>query len=99
MWVTRSWRICWIWCSSASRFFTSSSRTWRWKRSSTSGMTRLEAYVSKGGAYTSGVIPEVEDLFQRQVRELDMKKREALLHQIQQILHDRVTHIPIYELA
>ncbi len=61
--------------------------------------TRLEAYVSKGGAYTAGVIPEVEDLFQRQVRELDVKKREALLHQIQQILHDRVTHIPIYELA
>jgi peptide/nickel transport system substrate-binding protein len=60
---------------------------------------RLEAYVSKGGAYTAGVIPEVEDLFQRQVREVDVKKREALLHQIQQILHDRVTHIPIYELA
>jgi len=55
--------------------------------------------VSKGGAYTAGVIPEVEDLFQRQVRELDVKKREAMLHQIQQILHERVTHIPIYELA
>jgi peptide/nickel transport system substrate-binding protein len=61
--------------------------------------TRLEAYVSKGGAYTAGVIPEVEDLFQRQAREMDVKKREALLHQIQQILHDRKTHIPIYELA
>ena len=61
--------------------------------------SRLEAYVSKGGAYTAGVIPEVEDLFQRQVRETDVKKREALLHQIQQILHDRVTHIPIYELG
>jgi peptide/nickel transport system substrate-binding protein len=60
---------------------------------------RLEAYVSKGGAYTSGVLPEVEDLFQRQLRELDVKKREAMLHQIQQILYDRVTHIPIYELA
>jgi ABC-type transport system substrate-binding protein len=33
------------------------------------------------------------------VRELDVKKREALLHQIQQILYDRATHIPIYELA
>ena len=32
-------------------------------------------------------------------RELDPKKREALLHQIQEILHDRVTHVPIYELA
>jgi peptide/nickel transport system substrate-binding protein len=61
--------------------------------------TRLEAYVSKGGIYTSGTIPEVEDLFQRQARELDPKKREALLHQIQGILHERVTHVPIYELA
>jgi peptide/nickel transport system substrate-binding protein len=61
--------------------------------------TRLEAYVSKNGIYTSGVMPDVEDLFQRQARETDVKKREALLHQIQQILHDRLTHIPIYELA
>ncbi|PYN45986.1 MAG: hypothetical protein DMD95_07415 [Candidatus Rokuibacteriota bacterium] len=61
--------------------------------------TRLEAYVSKEGVYTAGVIPEVEDLFQRQARETDVKRREALIHQIQQILHDRVTHIPIYELA
>ena len=60
---------------------------------------RLEAYVAKGGAYTAGVIPEVEDLYQRQVREMDPKKREAMLHQIQQILYDRMTHIPIYELA
>src|SRR3989442_802586 len=61
--------------------------------------TRLEAYVSKDGVYTAGVIPEVEDLFQRQAREIDVKKRETLIHQIQQILHDRVTHVPIYDLA
>ena len=61
--------------------------------------TRLDAYVSKNGIYTSGVMPDVEDLFQRQARETDMKKREALIHQIQQILRDRLTHIPIYELA
>src|SRR5437867_3553137 len=61
--------------------------------------TRLEAYVSKEGAYSSGIIPEVEDLFQRQARERDVKRREALIHQIQQILHDRMTHVPIYELA
>jgi len=59
--------------------------------------TRLEAYVSKDGVYSAGVIPEVEDLFQRQARETDVKKREALVHQIQGVLHDRVTHIPIYE--
>ena len=61
--------------------------------------TRLDAYVSRNGVYTSGVIPEVEDLFQRQARETDVKKREALVQQIQGILHERVTHVPLYELA
>jgi peptide/nickel transport system substrate-binding protein len=61
--------------------------------------TRLEAYVSKTGVYTSGVMPDVEDLFQRQARETDSKKREALLHQIQQLLYERVIQVPIYELA
>jgi peptide/nickel transport system substrate-binding protein len=61
--------------------------------------TRIEAYVTKNGIYASGVVPEIDDLFQRQARELDRKKREAMLHQIQQIMHDRVMHVPIYELA
>jgi peptide/nickel transport system substrate-binding protein len=61
--------------------------------------TRLEAYVTKTGIYAAGTIPDVEDLFYRQARELDRKKREALLHQIQQIIYDRVTHVPVYELA
>jgi peptide/nickel transport system substrate-binding protein len=55
--------------------------------------------VTKSGIYSSGVVPEIEDLFARQARELDRKKREAMLHQIQQIMHDRVLHVPIYELA
>jgi peptide/nickel transport system substrate-binding protein len=61
--------------------------------------TRIEVYVTKNGIYSSGVVPEIEDLFQRQARELDRAKREALLHQIQQIMHERVMHVPIYELA
>ena len=61
--------------------------------------TRIEVYVTKSGIYSSGVVPEIEDLYQRQARELDRKKRETLLHQIQQIMHDRVMHVPIYELA
>jgi peptide/nickel transport system substrate-binding protein len=61
--------------------------------------TRLEAYVSRNGIYTSGTLPDVEDLFQRQARETDVKKREAMIHRIQSMLHDRVTHVPIYELA
>jgi ABC-type transport system substrate-binding protein len=35
----------------------------------------------------------------RQGRELDGKKREALVHQIQKRIHDQVVNIPIYELA
>jgi peptide/nickel transport system substrate-binding protein len=61
--------------------------------------TRIEVYVSKNGIYSSGVVPEIEDLFQRQARELDRKKREAMIHQIQQIMYDRVMYVPIYELA
>jgi peptide/nickel transport system substrate-binding protein len=61
--------------------------------------TRIEVYVTKSGIYASGVVPEIEDLYQRQAREMDRKKREALIHQIQQIMHDRVLHVPIYELA
>jgi peptide/nickel transport system substrate-binding protein len=61
--------------------------------------TRIEVYVTKSGIYSAGVVPEIEDLYQRQARELDRKKREALLYQIQQVMHDRVMHVPIYELA
>ena len=64
-----------------------------------SAATRLEAYVTTTGIYAYGVLPEVEDLFQRQAREIDRTKREALLHQIQRILHERVMHVPVYELS
>jgi len=61
--------------------------------------TRLEAYVTATGIFAYGVLPEIEDLFQRQARELDRPKRESLLHQIQRILHDHVMYVPIYELS
>ena len=61
--------------------------------------TRIEVYVTKSGIYANGVVPEIEDLYQAQARELDRKKRERMLHQIQQIMYDRALHVPIYELA
>jgi peptide/nickel transport system substrate-binding protein len=61
--------------------------------------TRLEAYVTKTGIYAYGTIPEIEDLFYRQSKEMDRKKREALLHQIQKILHERAMHAPLYQLG
>src|SRR6266699_3744194 len=59
--------------------------------------TRLEASATSKGGFTYGTIPEVESLFARQIQEMDRKKREEMLHQIQRILADRVTFAPIWE--
>ena len=40
--------------------------------------TRLEPFVTRDGFYSYSVIPEAEDLFIRQSREMDRKKREAM---------------------
>src|SRR5215472_9560825 len=61
--------------------------------------TRLEPFITKNGIYAYGYLPELDDLYVRQSRESDPKKREALLHQIQQIVHDQVLYVPIYDLA
>src|SRR5678815_2063930 len=61
--------------------------------------TRIETMATKNGLYAYGVLPEVEDLFQRQAKELDRKKREELLHQAQKVLADRVVFAGIWENA
>ena len=59
--------------------------------------TRIESQATRSGMYAYGVLPEVEDLFQRQARELDRGKRQELLHHIQRILAERVVFAPIWE--
>ena len=61
--------------------------------------TRLEAFVVGGGAYVYGSYPDIDSLFKDQAAELDRKKREALLFRIQQLMHEKVMHIPMWELA
>ena len=61
--------------------------------------TRLESFVTRSGAFAYGSLPQVDDLWSRQERELDHKKREALLHQIQRILAEQVVQAPIYHLG
>ena len=61
--------------------------------------TRIENYMLAGSTYTSGSYPELGDLFAQQARELDRKKREAFLHRIQQIAHEKVMFAPIWELG
>jgi peptide/nickel transport system substrate-binding protein len=59
--------------------------------------TRIQALATTGGQYAMGVLPEVQDLYERQARELDRKKREEMLHQIQRIISDKVVFAPIWE--
>ena len=59
----------------------------------------MEAFVVAGGQYVYGSYPDIDALFKDQAAELDRKKREALLHKIQQLMHEKVMHIPIWELA
>ena len=61
--------------------------------------TRLESFVTKNGAFAFGALPEVDDLFRRQAREMDRKKREALLFQMQRILNEQATQAPVYHLG
>ena len=61
--------------------------------------TRLEPYATKNGIYAYGSLPAVDDLFARQAREVDAKKREALVRQMQAAVTEHVMHVPIYELA
>ncbi len=60
---------------------------------------RLEPFVSKNGIYAYGTAPDLEDLYARQARELDKKQREALLHQLQKAVADRVLTAPIFQQA
>jgi len=61
--------------------------------------TRLETFVVKGGAYVYGNYPDIDALFQQQAAELDRKKREATLHKIQQLVHDRAIYAHIWQPA
>jgi peptide/nickel transport system substrate-binding protein len=61
--------------------------------------TRLEAFVAAGGAYVYGSYPDIDGLFREQATELDRKRREATLHRIQQLVHDKAMFAPIWQLA
>jgi peptide/nickel transport system substrate-binding protein len=61
--------------------------------------TRLEAFVAKGGTYAYGNYPDLDALFQQQAVELDHKRREAILHKMQQLAFERTIYAPIWQLA
>jgi peptide/nickel transport system substrate-binding protein len=60
--------------------------------------TRIETVIYSKGAYAYGGYPDIDDLFQQQSRERDPRRREALLHQIQQLTIERAMFAPIMDL-
>ena len=61
--------------------------------------TRIEAFVASGGTYAHGGYLDIDGLFREQATELDPKRREATLHRIQQLVHEKVMFAPIWLIA
>ena len=61
--------------------------------------TRLETFVAAGGPYVYGSYADIDGLFREQAGELDRKRREAILHRIQQLIHDKAMYAPVWELG
>ncbi len=59
--------------------------------------SRVAEFIYSKGSYAYGGYPDIDDLFVQQARERDAKKREALLHRIQQLTMDRVMFAPIMD--
>jgi len=60
--------------------------------------TRVQEFIQSKGSYAYGGYPDIDDLFQQQARERDPKKREALLHKIQQLTIERAMFAPVMDL-
>jgi peptide/nickel transport system substrate-binding protein len=59
--------------------------------------SRMSEVVPSDGSFAYGGYPDIDALYKQQAQETDRRKREAILHQIQRTLHERVRFGPIYE--
>ena len=59
--------------------------------------TRATEFISSKGSYAYGGYPDIDDLIVQQARERDPRKREAMLHRIQQLTIDRAMYLPIMD--
>ena len=60
--------------------------------------SRVAEFIFSKGTYAYGGYPDIDDLFEQQARERDTRRREALLHKIQQLTIDRVMFAPVMDL-
>ena len=59
--------------------------------------SRVQEFIFSKGSYAYGGYPDIDDLFEQQARERDVRRREVLLHRIQQLTIDRVMFAPIMD--
>ena len=58
----------------------------------------MAEFVYSRGSHAYGGHPDIDELFHQQARERDPRKREALLHRIQQLTVERVMFAPIMDM-
>jgi peptide/nickel transport system substrate-binding protein len=61
--------------------------------------TRVEAFVQSKGMFAYGGHPDIDGLFEEQATMMDAKRREAALVKLQQLMHERALHMPLFESA
>ena len=66
--------------------------------SSGNAATRVESFIWSKGEYASGGYPDIDELYLQQAAERDPKKREEMLHKIQQMTIDRTMFAPVMDL-
>jgi ABC-type transport system substrate-binding protein len=64
-----------------------------------SAATHIETFVVSTGTYAYGGSSDLDQLFQQQAVARDCSTRQALLHQMQRLMHERVLHAPVFEPA
>jgi peptide/nickel transport system substrate-binding protein len=61
--------------------------------------TRMASFVVKGGAFSYGSYPDIDELYPQQADELDPKKRAAILDKMQQLVYEKAMYAPIWQLG
>jgi peptide/nickel transport system substrate-binding protein len=59
--------------------------------------SRMAEVVPSNGSFAYGGYPDIDELYAQQSRETDRARREAILHQIQRLIRERVRFAPIWE--
>jgi peptide/nickel transport system substrate-binding protein len=59
-------------------------------------VTRIENYFVSTGTYADAKHPDIDELYEKQDAETDVKKREAMLHEIQRIAYEQALFVPLY---